>query len=470
MSQKQTVYTSANVVVAPYQFERLLDLTLIKQLNEHVKLSVSGIVPEERLDQYVDEADDHTQLEVYVQDGERQIVLFQGVVTTMAVQANRNVRTLTIEATSATILMDLRKKNRSYQNAGVAYRDLFAQLTKAYPNGDVVDEASGGRSIGQLIVQYQETDWQFAKRLASHVHAPLTPIGAHKGPHYYVGLPDVGEPLKLDEYNYTIRKNLKDTKQHAANGLPGADGASGIYEVTSHKLIELGFPVAFRQRTLYVARAETNLEGGILVSHYELREKEGVSCLTTYAHALSGASLFGKVLDVSKDQVKVSLHIDSGHDAGAMWFPYSTVYSSPDGSGWYCMPEVGDEVRLYFPDEREPNAFAASSVDLASSDPVKRSDPSVKSISTKYGKQVVFQPGAIEIIGNGNLLMRLTDDGGIEINSDKKIVLSAEDDIEITGGARILLQGEAGIDLKQADANLNIADHVTLSGGKVNIE
>ncbi|MFB6367939.1 phage tail protein, partial [Paenibacillus elgii] len=62
------------------------------------------------------------------------------------------------------------------------------------------------------------------------------------------------------------------------------------------------------------------------------------------------------------------------------------------------------------------------------------------------------------------------DSGGIEINSDKKIVLTAKDDIEITGEARILLQGEAGIELKQADANLNIADHVTLSGGKVNIK
>jgi hypothetical protein len=33
----------------------------------------------------------------------------------------------------------------------------------------------------------------------------------------------------------------------------------------------------------------------------------------------------------------VKLHIDSGHDAGAMWFAYSTVYSSPDGSGWYSL-------------------------------------------------------------------------------------------------------------------------------------
>ncbi|MFB6365331.1 contractile injection system protein, VgrG/Pvc8 family, partial [Paenibacillus elgii] len=368
MSQNQPVYTSANVVVAPYQFERLLDLTLNKQLNEHVKLSLSGIVPEEKLDQYVDEADDQEQLEVYVQDGDRKIVLFQGIVTEMAVQANRNVRTLTIEATSTTLFMDLQKKSRSFQNAGLAYRDLFAQLTGTYANGDVIDAASGGKTIGGLIVQYQETDWQFAKRLASHVHAPLTPIGMHKGPHYYVGLPDLGEPVKLDEYNYTIRRDLKETKQHAANGLPGVGDESSIrYKVTSRRLIELGSPVAFRQRTLYVTRAETKLEGDTLISHYELRDKQGASCPTTYAHALSGASLFGKVQGVSKDKVKVGLHIDRGHDPGAMWFPYSTVYSSPDGSGWYCMPEAGDEVRLYFPDERESNAFAASSVDAASS-------------------------------------------------------------------------------------------------------
>lgn len=31
--------------------------------------------------------------------------------------------------------------------------------------------------------------------------------------------------------------------------------------------------------------------------------------------------------------------------------------------------------------------------------------------------------GVVEIIGNGNLFMRLIDDGGIEVKSDKKIVL-----------------------------------------------
>ncbi|WP_431087462.1 hypothetical protein [Paenibacillus sp. 8b26] len=104
-----------------------------------------------------------------------------------------------------------------------------------------------------------------------------------------------------------------------------------------------------------------------------------------------------------------------------MWFPYSTVYSSPDGSGWYVTPEAGDQIRLYFPDEREQHAFAASSVDLASSDPVKRSDPAVKSISTKYGKQVVFKPGAVEIINSGQIAREKLNKELKELDSGKYI-------------------------------------------------
>ena len=40
---------------------------------------------------------------------------------------------------------------------------------------------------------------------------------------------------------------------------------------------------------------------------------------------------------------------------------HETVYSSPDGTGWYSMPEVGDTVRLYVPD-KEGRCLVTSSV------------------------------------------------------------------------------------------------------------
>ncbi|MFF2094577.1 phage tail protein, partial [Paenibacillus sp. NPDC058174] len=242
------------------------------------------------------------------------------------------------------------------------------------------------------------------------------------------------------------------------------------YEVTTNEVFELCDAVEFKKRQLYVYNAVTEFRNGVLTHTYQFMDAKGFSFGKMHNRALAGTSLFGKVVGISNDTVKVFLDIDKDQDdATASWFPYSTIYSSPDGSGWYCMPETGDQIRVYFPDEQDGNAFAASSVNLSSSDSKKRSDPSVKSISTKYGKQIVFQPGAVEIIGSGKLLMRLTDDGGIEINSDKKIALNAEDDIEINGGTKVIIQGEEGVDLKQASATLSILDDVTMSGGKVNI-
>ncbi|UHA74780.1 contractile injection system protein, VgrG/Pvc8 family [Paenibacillus sp. 481] len=468
----QAVYTYTNVFVAPYQFETITDLKLTKQTNEHAKLTISGIVPESKLDQYVVRANEQEHIELFVQDEDNKIVLFQGIVTSIAVQAVRNVRSITIEARSSSYLMDIKRESRTFQNKQLAYTELFSTIGQSYPQYDVIDEASQGKSIGGLLVQYKETDWQFAKRLASHFNAPLVPNTTLRGVKYVVGVPESSEPQRLEEFNYTIKKDLNEYRLKSSSDMQDIYEQNMIsYEVTSNKIVQLCSPVIFQQRTLYVYRVETSIANGVLINKYTLRDKKGLSSQKLYNNGLSGISLFGKILDVSKDRVKVQLHIDGQQSKSkAIWFPYSTVFSSPDGTGWYCMPETGDEIRVYFPDEREENAFAASSVDTDAPDPERRSDPSVKSISTKYGKQIVFKPGAIEIIGSGKLLMRLTDEGGIEINSDKKIVLSAVEDIEINGGAKVLIQGEEGVDLKQANASLNILEQVQLSGAKVNIE
>ncbi|MGG3284432.1 contractile injection system protein, VgrG/Pvc8 family [Paenibacillus solani] len=472
MSQTLTIHSTANITVSPYQFERITEMQLVRPMNDHARITISGIVAEEMLDKYVEQLEAGDQIEVKLREKNKETIIFRGPVTNMRVEAVRDVRSLTIEAYSSTINMDVRKESRSFQNKQMSYPQLFQRVMAGYSKSDFIDNATGGKSIGSLLVQYQETDWMFLKRIASHFHAPLVPVSSHAGIKFYIGLPDTGQPVKLDEYNYTVHKDLRDYQLKAENGVDGIDEHNSMnYTVMSYVWVELGRAVQFHGRTLYVTRAESRIENDVVIHIYELKDRGGVQCRTAYCYELAGTSLFGEILDVANDKVKLRLQIDQDQPVNeSMWFPYSTVYSSPDGSGWYCMPEVGDEVRLYFPDEREKNAFAASSVDKDSSDPARRSDPSVKSISTKYGKQVIFKPGSIEIIASGQLLMKLTDDGGIEINSDKKISLNAEEDIEITGGAKILLQGESGIEIVQANATMKIEDEVTLSGGRVNIE
>ena len=210
---------------------------------------------------------------------------------------------------------------------------------------------------------------------------------------------------------------------------------------------------------------------GVLQNTYVLRDEKAMKVRKYYNDKLSGASLEGKIVSAKNDVVKIALKIDAYSntaDSNTEWVPYSTVFSSPDGTGWYCMPEEGDAIRLYFPDSDEKNAYAISSVNLESSNAEKRCDPSVKSLGTKYGKEIVMSPGAINVISSNNS-MTLTDGGGISISSDSSISMSAPT-ISIEGG-EVTIKGTDQVELSQdGGASIKITDNIDMSGSKINTQ
>ena len=216
-------------------------------------------------------------------------------------------------------------------------------------------------------------------------------------------------------------------------------------------------------------KCEILLINGAFSNKYYLRFNNGMIVKKLFNENISGASLNGKVLAVEKDQIKASLEIDgySNTVETTIWMPYSTVFSSPDGTGWYCMPEIGDAIRVYFPDNTESNGYVISSVNLESSDSSKRSDPSVKSISTKYGKEIIMRPGAIDIISGGNS-MSLNDNGGISISSGSSISMSGSS-INISGGY-VSISGGGGVKLSQNGASISIKNDIVMSGVKINTQ
>lgn len=470
---EEYIYTQGDILVGSYKFQKIETLKIIRELDEHAKLYISGIIDEENIDKYVEAADGDASISILLKDDKNEITnVFQGVITNIGVNANQNVRTLEIEALSRTFLMDIEKKSRSFQNKNSSYGEILKIINSGYNNVQMLDNITNGTKIDKLIVQYKETDWEFTKRIASYFNVAVIPECQLNDIKYCIGNSGCNKTYELDEYNYSIKKGLQEYKLKSENDISDLNDINLIsYEVITRKIMYLYNLVNFKGRSLYIYKSEMELVDGVISNKYILRDEKGTKVRKTYNNKIVGISLNGKVLDTKNDVVKINLDIDGNQDEGtARWFPYSTVYSSPDGTGWYCMPEVGDSIRLYFPDNKEKNAYVISSANLQSSNSEKRSDPSVKSIGTKYGKEVVMKPGAVEIIGNGSLLMRMTDDGGIEVKSDKKIVLDAQQDIEITGGGKVSIQGSSGVTLTQGGANINIQDDVTMSGGKVKIE
>lgn len=467
------VYTYGDIIVSNYEFVKISDLKIERKINDHAKLYIKGIIDSEKGDKYVESANDESFIKVSVKDDKNDIKdLFQGIVTSIGINASNDIKILEIEALSSTFLMDINKKNRTFQNESSTYRNIINTVNSSYKNISIVDNITETSKIDTFIVQYNETDWEFVKRMASYFNSWIVPECQLSDIKYSIGKTGTIQTHSLEEFNYSIKKGIQEYKIKDGNGVSDLDDMNLItYEVVTNKMLDLCDAVTFKGRNLYVYEAEIEMHDSIFLNKYSLRDKNGMKIRRIYNNQIVGLSLSGTILDIKNDVVKVNLEVDGKQDSNtARWFPYSTVYSSEDGTGWYCMPEKGDAIRLYFPDNVEKNAYVISSVNLKSRDTKKRSDPAVKSIGTKYGKQLIMEPGAVNIIGSSGMMVKMTDDGGIEIISDKKIILDAKDDIEINGKAKVLIKGESGVDLTQNSANLSIKDNVTMSGGKVKIE
>lgn len=464
-------YTYDKLVVLPYNLEKIMDVKIEEKINEHTRIYVRGIIHEEDVDKYVESASDKEAIEVYLKKDNTQNILFKGIVTNINIEAKGNVRQLEIHGISATFLMDIQKKKRSFQNKNTKYKEVFEEIIKDYENGGFIEEILKGKAIEKLIVQYKETDWEFAKRLASHFNSYLAPNKYFNGPKFYIGNLKNLKNYKLEEFDYSIKKDLKDYKFKHDNEMKDLMEQNLIsYEIKTHKVLELCQSVEFKNRKLYVCEGTTEIREGRFFNRYRLMDMKGLKRRKEYNKQINGVSILGNVKKVEKDMVKLQLDIDKQkEEKEMMWFQYSTIYSSQDGSGWYFMPEIGDRVKLYFPDNKEENAFVESSANLEPKNKNKRKNPSIKSLSTKYGKEIKFQKGAIDIICNGKLLMRLSDDGGVEINSNKKIQITSQENIQVNG-SKIFLKGDSGINLTQKEANLEILDEIKINGAKVNIE
>lgn len=470
---EEYAYTYGDILISPYKFKKIKKLKITREINEHGKLYISGIISDKHIDKYVEVADGEASIKVSVEDDDGVTDLFEGIITNISINASSDIRTLEIEALSKTFLMDIEKKSRSFQKEAYTYDDVINIVNSGYSNIQMIDNVTYGAKIDKLLVQYKETDWELIKRLSSHFNGGVVPECQLTGMKYSLGGSGDSKVYDINEFNYSIKKGLQEYNIKSANEAYDLIDTNLIsYEITTHKIMNLYNNVSFKGRKLFVYKCEIEMIGGVLSNRYTLRDEKGMKVRKLYNNNLVGISLQGRVLDTEKDKVKISLEIDGSptDKEGIRWFEFATIFSQPGGTGWYCMPEIEDVIRLYFPDNEEKNSYVISSMHYPSSDPNKRVDPDRKSIGTKYGKEIVMKPGEVDIIANGNLLMKMTDEGGIEVNSDKKIILNAGDDIEINGGARISIQGDAGISLNQAGANMTIEDDVTMSGGKVHIQ
>lgn len=418
----------------PYPVQHIETLEIQHNFNQHATAKIKIAIEKKEQEEIVRAINKKDKIAIIQQDGKEKQILFCGVPKKVSFPSKQGQEQMKLELISATIQLDREKKCRSFQNCENSYHNIFRQIIREEYQGDLIDTISKDTKQGQVLLQYQETDWQFLKRAVSQLGGFLIPEVTSQQPRLWIGYPNT-EKKEIESNNYTIEKLgypywSKKDKQSIKN----KNQIMG-YEIQTEQYFSLGDTVLFQQHSWIIYKIKRKIKKGILISTYTLRQKKEKTFLPQWNSQLTGVSLEGTILQVKGDKIKLHLAIDNKQKKDdANWYSFSSMYATEGSTGWYCMPEIGTKAFLYFPTEKEEDAFVRG---VSRADGKKNSqteNPSQKNIGNAKGKSMAFSAKEITYTAKKEeTFLTLNEETGITIKSYPTIYLQSATSISLKG-------------------------------------
>ncbi len=440
-----------------YSFLEVLDYALFQRIGEHSRFYLRALIPESEKQRCLGSTGHSERIMEHSEEGDQ--LFFQGVVSAVRVQSRAAVHELFWELSSATVLMDQREHLRVFQDPALRFRELVSRLVRDYSGADVIMPSSAERPISRLYVQYRESDWAFLSRLASELGSWLCPDPASGGCHFFFGIPERGE----SEEEISEKELLSVS---ALQECAGFTGAVRLLHCRGRKRYKPGQRLRLGGESYTVFQTSLRLEKGESMQESLLVRTGDLKASRRENRRLSGVLLFAEVSEVSGVTVRLSIEGDESGLRPAAYFPYATVYSGRDGSGWYGMPEPGDRVMLRFPDADERKAYAASAVHLGTAG--GRDRPEQKFLRDRNGHELRLYPGGILLRDRGGNFISLSDRDGIEVRSKKGLSLQSGGELSLCSEAENVCVSAAGeISIRQREGSIRLSEEIRADGRRI---
>lgn len=418
-------------VESPFPMIELTGFQAVQCEGEHARATFTGVLDcetgmealyqrlEGRLVRFVDDEDDST--------------IFAGYIQTAEVAEQGGLFTLSATALSGSIYLDQTKRSRSYQDVTLLHSDILRMVLDDVGDADFIMRVAD-KPIGIPLVQYDETGWEFSKRLASHFNTTITPDMDSGIPRFWMGLRAPSGPVH--DFSDCEYRAVIDKKYFEVGGSHLGFSRSQFlsYVVKDFKNRSLGDKARFRGQDLFICRKSCYLDVDCLpVYVYTLGKPELLARQKFFNEKLTGLSLMGTVIATQGGTVKLHLNIDRFQDVATA---YNYRWAPPTGNYMYLMPKIGSEVSLYFCDPGEDSAMAVNCVRAESSKSAPGfADINKRNLSTEFGKNMLLYPNKFGIeskTSDGPLQMMFDDDSGVTLETAHSIM--------VIGGGSVTLE------------------------------
>ena len=328
---------------------------------------------------------------------------------------------LVVEITciSKSIILDRIPRYRSFQDPSLTYSAIAEEINKNYgANGEkIISVGEDMKEVPRMTIQYNETDWEYLKRLASYTGQPIIPyydkvlVGFLKNQAVQTPNTTYSQYGKSKKNKRTMYK-ITGTEVYAVstpiklktrNRAGGEETENDYYVIESRIYNEgntlkceytLGKQIDYfvdpiphekirgaviEARTVHIARTDEsksnhgrsegssdNLEGktiGAKPLNKYIEKAENQNQNENVKERVKASDIAVMTLDLTEGLLKLGENGQSFEDeyAGKSYFPYVTPYSQTN-TGFTPAPETNDRVALYFPSENETHALVMGAV------------------------------------------------------------------------------------------------------------
>ena len=367
--------------------------------------------------------------------------------------------------------MDREVKYRVFQDINMTYSEIINEIMLEYSGSknkiDIIENFKTKERINSLIVQFDETDWEFLIRISSHLG--LGVINNDKSV-VCIGFLD-NEDEKKEDMKYTNYEYIR-------------DGKNILYKIFSTQIFSPGTKISINntidENTFSIKNSKVYLSESLLLGEYVLVNSNNYKFNKIKNERILGNVIEGVVERVyEKEKIAImEVRLYEGmkkygkayKDYGIVRYPipYSTFYSQTN-TGFFCTPEINDIVDINFLNKEEKFVRASWSVNNKGngrfSDYTKRNfhinqgdfnisinlnafDISSSNSYSVYSPSINEQCDNLIIRSTSNLLLASDDYMGIESIGDMSVygkrleVIGKDEEIVIESSKEIRLKGE----------------------------
>ena len=454
-------------VTAPWEIQTIYELNLKKTLNQHGELYIKVMLTEAASEKAGLQETTNDQIKVYTEDAAERKWLFKGRLKEVTVSREAGVCIITACFLSETIMLDRQERSRSFQNTKLTYDQIVTKVLEDYPNKNM-ELTAEQKSINGPIIQYQETDWQFIRRLASYLETVIVPDSTMEQQIFSFGYPS-GQSITLpDDINYATGKDIKAYYAAAEFNPSIAENQFAYYEVETYEPLNIGDTVTFKSQEMKVSTVYIEIKQGLLVYHTTLVKEIILRQNPIYNSKLQGISLKGTVLKAQDQQVKLHLDIDKEQNPDeAYWYPFAP----PTTDALYLMPQMGTIANLYIPGKQEQKALITGCLRTNGAECQQTSDPNTRYLATEYGQELKLAPGGVYFTaGKDNLCLHFDDQQGVILKSHKGMVLEAKEEIVFAAKEKVIFKSPNQILMATPTGSVIMENEIHLRAPDVHID